>query len=114
MDQHLNPHPVAIVLTTLGPDANAASIARTLVSEHLAACVNVLPMMTSVFRWEGNIEQGHEQQLVIKTAAGAIHALEARLQQLHPYDLPEFLVIPASGSGAYLDWVRGSVEVPKA
>jgi periplasmic divalent cation tolerance protein len=114
MDQHINPHPVAIVLTTLGPDANANAIARTLVAEHLAACVNVMPMMTSVFRWQGTIEQGHEQQLVIKTAAGALHALEVRLNELHPYDLPEFLVIPAGGSDAYLDWVRGSVETPKS
>lgn len=110
MDQHISPRPVAIVLTTLGPDANANAIARTLVSERLAACVNVLPMMTSVFRWQGNIEQGHEQQLVIKTAAGAIHALEARLHELHPYDLPEFVVLSAGGSNAYLDWVRGSVD----
>jgi periplasmic divalent cation tolerance protein len=113
MDQHLDPHPVAIILTTLGPDANATAIARTLVSERLAACVNVLPVMTSVFRWQGNIEQDREQQLVIKTAAGSIHAIEARLRELHPYDLPEFLVIPAGGSTAYLDWVRGSVDGPK-
>jgi periplasmic divalent cation tolerance protein len=94
-----------IVLTTLGADADAAALARTLVDEHLAACVNVLPPMTSVYRWKGAVEQDREQQLVIKTAPARLAALEARLRELHPYELPEFLVLPASGSRAYLDWI---------
>ena len=95
-----------IVLTTLGADADASSLARTLVEEHLAACVNVLAPMTSTYRWKGNIEQDREQQLVIKTTAARVPALEARLRDLHPYELPEFLVLPAStGSEAYLRWV---------
>ena len=83
--------------------------ARTLVEERLAACVNVLPPMTSIYRWKGVIEQDSEQQLVIKTSAARLTALEARVRELHPYDLPEFLVLSASGGSAgYLDWVRES------
>ena len=101
---------VAIVLTTLGADADAAALARTLVEEGLAACVNVLPPMTSVYRWRGTVEQDREQQLVIKTAVARLGDLEARLKALHPYELPEFLILPvAGGSSAYLAWVRESV-----
>ena len=96
-----------IVLTTLGADADAAALAQTLVGERLAACVNVLPVMTSVYRWQGRVEQDREQQLIIKTARTQVPALEQRLRQLHPYELPEFLVLPASGgSEAYLRWVE--------
>jgi len=101
---------VAIVLTTLGADADAAALARTLVEEGLAACVNVLPPMTSVYRWKGAVEQDREQQLIIKTAVARLGDLEARLKALHPYELPEFLVLPtAGGSSAYLTWLRESV-----
>ena len=101
---------VAIVLTTLGADADAAALARTLVEEGLAACVNVLPPMTSVYRWRGAVEQDREQQLIIKTTAARVGDLEARLKSLHPYELPEFLILPAAGgSSAYLAWVRDSV-----
>lgn len=102
---------VSIVLTTLGADADAAALARTLVEEHLAACVNVLPVMTSLYRWQGKVEQDREQQLVIKTASNRVAALEARLRQLHPYELPEFLVLHAAGgSDAYLAWVAESTR----
>jgi periplasmic divalent cation tolerance protein len=101
---------VAIVLTTLGADADAAALARTLVEEGLAACVNVLPPMTSVYRWKGAVEQDREQQLIIKTAVARLGDLEARLRMLHPYELPEFLVLPATGgSSGYLTWLRESV-----
>ena len=99
---------VAIVLTTLGADADAAALARTLVDERLAACVNVLPVMTSIYRWQGKVEQDREQQIVIKTSSDRVAALQARLRELHPYDLPEFLVLDAGGSEAYLAWVGES------
>lgn len=103
--------PVVLVLTTLGADADAAALATTLVEERLAACVNVLPPMLSVYRWKGRIEQDREQQIVMKTTADRIAALEARLRTLHPYELPEFLVVPAAGgSDAYLAWVRESIS----
>ena len=101
---------VSIVLTTLGADADAAAIARTLIDERLAACVNILPPMTSVYRWQGRVEQDREQQTVIKTASDRVDALQARLRQLHPYELPEFLVLDATGSDAYLAWVGESAR----
>jgi periplasmic divalent cation tolerance protein len=101
---------VAIVLTTIGADADGATLARTLVEERLAACVNLLPPMTSVYRWQGKVEQDREQQIVIKTTADRVPALQSRLRQLHPYELPEFLVIDATGSEAYLAWVGESAR----
>jgi periplasmic divalent cation tolerance protein len=103
----------AIVLTTLGADADAAALARALVEEHLAACVNVLPPMTSVYRWRGQVEQDHEQQLIIKTTAVRVAALEARLRALHPYELPEFLVLNAVAGTAYGAWVGESTTPPR-
>ena len=100
-----------IVLTTLGAQADAAAFARVLVDERLAACVNILPAMTSVYRWKGAIEEDREQQLVIKTTSDRIAALEARFHELHPYDVPEFLVINVTGgSPAYLEWLGESVK----
>lgn len=99
----------ALVLTTLGADADATTLARTLVEERLAACVNVLPPMSSIYRWKATIEQDREQQLIIKTTAGRVAALEARLRELHPYEVPEFLVLRVSGgSAAYLQWMAES------
>ena len=96
---------LVLVLTTLGADADAVGLARTLVEDRLAACVNVLPAMTSTYRWKGSVEQDREQQLVIKTTAEKVPALEARLRDLHPYELPEFVVLNAAASAAYAEWV---------
>jgi len=101
---------IAIVLTTVGADFDAVAIARILVEEQLAACVNVLPVMTSVYQWKGKVEQEREQQLVIKTTPSGVGKLAARLRALHPYDLPEFLVLRASASEAYGRWVGESVS----
>ena len=101
---------VSIVLTTLNADTDAAAIARTLIDERLAACVNILSPMTSVYRWQGKVEQDREQQLVIKTASDRVGDLQARLRQLHPYELPEFLVLDATGSDAYVTWVGESAR----
>ena len=99
---------VAVVLTTIGPDADAVALGRTLVDEGLAACVNVLPPMQSIYRWQGAVQVEPERQLVIKTAPANLPALEARLHQLHPYDLPEFVVLGADASLAYTEWIRVS------
>jgi periplasmic divalent cation tolerance protein len=100
---------VVLVLTTLGADADALTFARTLVEEHLAACVNVLPPMTSVYRWRDRIEEDQERQIVVKTTRQQVAALEQRLRELHPYELPEVLVLATSGgSDAYLQWVGKS------
>ena len=97
-----------VVLTTLGADADAAALARAMVDRRLAACVNVLPPMTSVYRWKGKVEQDREQQLVIKTSPERRLALEAFLREHHPYETPELLVLDAGGSAAYLDWIGES------
>jgi len=102
---------VVLVLTTIAAEADGAALGRALVDERLAACVNVLPAMTSVYRWKGQVEQDREQQLVIKTTRDRLAALEARVRDLHSYELPEFLVIAADGgSEAYLQWVEESVN----
>jgi periplasmic divalent cation tolerance protein len=101
---------VALVLTTFGV-GQAIAVARVLVEERLAACVNVLPAMTSVYRWDGAVQQDAEEQVVIKTSTDRLADLEARLRQLHSYELPEFLVITAdAGSEAYLKWVGVSTH----
>ena len=101
---------VAIVLTTFGV-GQAAIVGKTLVEEQLAACVNVLPAMTSIYRWQGTVQQEAEEQMVIKTTADRLGDLETRLRELHPYELPEFLVITAdAGSEAYLKWVGVSTH----
>ena len=100
---------VALVLTTFGV-GQAVAVARVLVEERLAACVNVLPAMTSIYRWDGAVQQDAEEQVVIKTTADRVEALQARLRELHPYELPEFLVIGVdSGSEKYLEWVGAQV-----
>jgi len=88
----------------------AAELARTLVAESLAACVNRLPGMVSNFRWEGRVEQESETLLLIKTTEQGLAALTARIKALHPYELPEVIAVPVSGGlDAYLDWVRAGV-----
>ena len=84
-------------------------LARRLVEEHLAACVNVLPPMDSIYRWEGKVEEASERQLIIKTTVTRVEALKRRLSDLHPYDVPELLVLSVSdGSDAYLRWLSES------
>ncbi len=96
-----------VVLLT-APDLEAAEgLARSLVEERLAACVNVVPGVRSFYRWEGSVETAGELLLVVKTRADRAAALAARVRELHPYELPEILELPAvGGSAAYLDWVR--------
>ena len=97
---------VVLVLSTV-PDEGAESLARTLVDEKLAACVNLHPPMVSIYRWKGQVESAAEQQLLIKTTRDRLPALEARLKALHSYELPEFIVVPVDGgSQEYLSWVR--------
>lgn len=103
------PSQVIIVLTTLSASTDATALARTLIEEQLAACVNILPSMTSVYRWQGAVEQEQEQQLMVKTSRHALDALQTRLHELHPYTLPEFVVLTASGSDAYAQWVHDNV-----
>lgn len=104
---------VVVVLVT-APNIGAASgMARALVDERLAACVGILPSITSVFRWEGATKTATENQLVIKTTAARVDDLVARVKALHPYDVPEILALPvASGLPAYLQWVVAETTTP--
>ena len=102
---------VRAVLTTV-PNAEVASaLARSLVEERLAACVNVLPGVRSVYRWEGAIQEDEEVLLIIKTQATRSDALAARIKDLHPYEIPEVVVLPAvGGSLPYLEWVESETN----
>jgi periplasmic divalent cation tolerance protein len=101
---------IILILTTMPDDDRADALARTLVEERLAACVNVHGPMRSTYRWKGQIECDAERQMVVKTTTEQRAKLEARLRALHPYELPEFLVLDAAGSAAYAGWVAGEVR----
>ena len=102
-------HEYVMVLTTLPADADGAAFARALVDGRLAACVNLLAPMESIYYWEGEIEHETERQVVIKTSKDRVAALWDRVRELHPYDVPEFLVLPiVDGNDAYLKWVAES------
>lgn len=91
------------------PPEGAQELAAKLVNEQLAACVNLLPVV-SVYRWQGALETDSETTLVIKVAAQGVDALRERLVALHPYDVPEVVVLAvdaAASHGPYVDWVRG-------
>jgi periplasmic divalent cation tolerance protein len=98
---------VKIVLSNLPPD-RADGIARTLVEEHLAACINLLPIR-SVYRWKGAVAEEHETTLLIKVSTERVAALTQRLRALHPYELPEILVLDVDAEHSlseYVTWVR--------
>ena len=98
-----------IVLMTAPGIDEARTLARELVSARLAACVNVLPGATSIYRWEGEVEEASEVLLVLKTSAARLAELEVRAQELHSYDVPEFVVLdPVHVSPTYLAWLLGA------
>lgn len=102
------PHPaVQLVLTTCPDMAAAERIAEALVGERLAACVNILPIAKSVYRWQGKVESAAELLLVIKARVRDYRKLQQRLLALHPYELPEVVSVPISGGFAdYLAWIN--------
>src|SRR5215208_2035472 len=106
-------HEYVIVLTTLPADADGAAFARGIVEERLAACVNILAPMESIYRWEGGIEQETERQVIMKTSRERVVALWDRVRDLHPYDVPEFIVLPiVDGNDAYLQWIGEATAMP--
>lgn len=103
------PRAVRIVFVTVPTRAHAGRIGRALVRQRLAACVNCLPRIRSIFRWQGRVDVATETLLLVKTTARRLPALTAAVRRLHPYAVPEILAVPsAGGSAAYLRWVARS------
>jgi periplasmic divalent cation tolerance protein len=97
---------VRIVLTTAGSQEEAGKIARALVERRLAACVNIVPQIESVYRWQGKMETAQEWLLLIKTQAELFERVHDAVKELHSYDLPECVMLEVSaGSQQYLEWI---------
>ena len=101
-----------MVLMT-APDAETGErVGRVVVDERLAACANVVPGITSIFRWEGEIKKEAEVLVILKTTVDGVGRLMERVAELHPYDVPELLALPAeTGAEKYLNWVKSEVGV---
>ena len=98
-----------LVLVTCANTGEAKRIAHAVVEDRLAACVNILPgAVTSIYRWEGKVESARERLLLIKTSRKRLAKLQAAVERLHSYDVPEFIALPiAAGSRTYLAWLEG-------
>lgn len=100
-----------VVLTNCGSIEEARKIARALVERKIAACVNIVPGIESIYRWKGEIESATEFMLLIKTVANALPSLHETLGELHSYEVPECVEIEISGgSAAYLKWIQESIS----
>jgi periplasmic divalent cation tolerance protein len=100
-----------IVLSTAGSEEEARKIARHLVEDQLAACVNIVPRIESVYRWEGKVESNYEWLLVIKTTGERFPAVRDAIRELHSYELPECIAISIEdGSTDYLEWIGQAVN----
>ncbi|HEY2662768.1 MAG TPA: divalent-cation tolerance protein CutA [Candidatus Binataceae bacterium] len=102
-----------LALSTAGSADEARKIANALVSEQLAACVNIVDSIHSIYRWQGAVESAPECLMLIKTRAELLSAIEARLRDLHSYDVPELIAIPiGQGAPLYFDWLLNSTRSP--
>ena len=102
---------VVMVFTTLPLESDVLSFANALIEERVVACVTAHQHVKSVYRWSGEIKQEQEQQIVFKTTLDRVEKLWEQLQKLHPYEVPEFVVLPVmDGSTAYLNWIRESTK----
>ena len=102
---------VQIVLCTVPDRETANTISNALVAEQLAACVNIIPGITSVYRWKGVVEKDDELLLLIKAAVSSWPRLEQRIQALHPYELPEIIAVPIqTGQKDYIQWIIDSLN----
>lgn len=100
-----------IVLTTAGSEDEARKIARHLVEQKLAACVNIIPQIESIYRWQDKVESAREWLLLIKTTAEGFAAVRDAIRELHSYEVPECVVIAVEdGSAEYLEWLADSVK----
>jgi periplasmic divalent cation tolerance protein len=102
-----------LVLTNCPDEESANAIALALVEERLAACVNILPRVQSIYRWQGAVESATEIPLLIKATAANYSALETAIRDRHPYTVPEIIALPVErGLPAYLDWVAAETTQP--
>jgi periplasmic divalent cation tolerance protein len=100
-----------IVLCTCADREQAERIADRLIQQHLAACVNILPGVQSIYRWQGAVESAAEVLMLIKTDAAHSNQVQSTIASLHSYEVPEFLILPVSGgSEAYLAWLKASLD----
>lgn len=108
----MDSQPLVIYCTC--PDLMVAErIAATVVGERLAACVNIVPGLTSIYRWEGQVQRDAELLLLIKTRQATYPLLESRIRALHPYQVPEIIALPIqAGSAAYLNWIAANTGAP--
>ncbi len=103
--------PLLIVLSAFPDAAAARTAAAALLNEHLAACVNILPGVESIYRWQGTVESSQEALAVIKTTSDRYPELEKRLRELHPYEVPEIVALPAAAvAESYLQWAVASTQ----
>jgi periplasmic divalent cation tolerance protein len=103
----------AVVLVTVSTREEGEHLAATLVAERLAACVNIVGPIRSIYRWEGHVQDEQEFLLIIKTVTTVLARLEKRIRALHSYQTPEIIALPVTaGSEAYLRWLAGEVEAP--
>jgi periplasmic divalent cation tolerance protein len=104
---------IRLILTTTGSRDDAELIARTLVDERLAACVNIIPGLTSIYRWKGDTETAEETLLLIKSTAAHLDRILDTINRIPTYELPEFVVLtPEAAYKPYLDWLLESVSPP--
>lgn len=104
-----------VVFTTINDHAQAEKLATALLTERLVACVNILGPCTSLYTWQGKLTQDTEYLLMMKTTAAREATLMARVQALHPYEVPEIIALPiVAGSPSYLHWLTTSVENPES
>lgn len=103
--------PYQLILCTCPDNPVAEQLATTLVQQHLAACINIIPGLTSIYRWKGKLEKGTEVLLLIKTTRERYAAVESAIRQQHPYELPEIIAVTLDeGSPDYLRWITTSLE----
>ncbi|MGE0681481.1 MAG: divalent-cation tolerance protein CutA [Candidatus Binatia bacterium] len=103
-----------VIFVTAGSAAEAETIAKALVEEQLAACVNILSLIRSIYHWEGKLADDQEWLLLIKTRAERFSAVEARVKALHSYQTPEVIALPiVQGSEDYLRWLSDNVSKPR-
>lgn len=101
----------SVFLVTSPDSATSRKIAQSILTKKLAACVNLVPKITSLYWWDGKVQEDSEELLIIKSCDELTTALEAEIKALHPYDTPEFVRLPiTAGSAEYIDWIRKSAN----